>query len=50
MALQHFVGHSQELALAAATAVTAEEREARQEQASSGQALRECQNWCQAMQ
>jgi hypothetical protein len=32
MALQHFVGHSQELALAAATAVTAEEREQRQKE------------------
>jgi hypothetical protein len=34
MALQHFVGHSQELALAAAAAVTQEEREERQKQAS----------------
>lgn len=32
MALQHFVGQSQELALAAATAVTAEEREERQKE------------------
>lgn len=33
MALQHFVGQSQELALAAATAITPEEREERQKQA-----------------
>jgi hypothetical protein len=32
MALQHFVGQSQELALAAATAITPEEREERQKQ------------------
>ena len=39
MALQHFVGHSQELALAAATAITAEEREERQKEASRKQRL-----------